>query len=256
MPERQIDATYEAELLVHKFGQVLNVDTTTDPADVYDNGDAAGVPLYPWIATAGTVSALSGSADDDGDPDTNTGAHTLTIEGCDTLFRPLSETLTLNGQTPVVGTKVFFRVNRAFVATAGAGGTNAGEITVTVDSKIVAQIGIGNGQTLQAIYTVLDNTAAQAVRAFLQKSHAAFTGAIPASSSVVVTLFRRLAGTGSWRTVFTSILTNNYPATADSGVLPPPGLEVAIGTDIRWTVVSTTQNNVNIVATFDVVYRP
>jgi hypothetical protein len=67
----------------------------------------------------------------------------------------------LNGQTEVLTTQSFLRVNRAFVITAGNGNTAAGDIyvgtgTVTagVPATVYAVITLGENQTTMAVWTV------------------------------------------------------------------------------------------------------
>jgi len=69
--------------------------------------------------------------------------------------------VTLSGQTPVNTVKSYLRMFRAFVVTAGSGGTAAGTIyvgggTVTagVPATVYAEIVLGDNQTTMALWTV------------------------------------------------------------------------------------------------------
>jgi hypothetical protein len=98
-------------------------------------------------------------SDDTDDTSAGTGARTVEIEGLDSSWNVLTETVTMNGTTPVVTTGSFLRVYRARVVTAGSSGTNEGTITFTntTSSNIIAQISVDNsgfGQTLMACYTI------------------------------------------------------------------------------------------------------
>ena len=138
------------ESLVHKFGRNSDIDLGTTPEDVWLAGG-----LMTWPTAAAVVSVTSASANDTGSPTTNTGAHTLTIEGLDASFAPISETITLNGGFAVTTTASFIRVNRAFVATTGTyHGSNEGLITGTIGGSTMFTIGVGIGQTQIARYTV------------------------------------------------------------------------------------------------------
>ena len=259
MSQRVRDVGYEVDVLDRKFGQVLNVDIADTPTDVYDHGGNGNVPVYPWIATASVLTVVSSSTDDDGDPDSNTGAHTVTIEGVDdaagtqtgVAYGPITETVTMNGVGVVTTTKKFWRPNLAFVASAGSGGVNAGNIDIKEGANIVARIATGNGQTLQAIFTVPDRSAEQLTRRFLAGLDASFTGTIPGSASVTIKLQRRLAGTSSWRVVVAEILTVNHPAHSER-----VSLALAIGTDLRWVITAAGVDDNNIVASFDILDRP
>lgn len=107
----------------------------------YDSSDTTKYYDYPTSATTANVSSS----------DSNDNGGTLTVYGLDTNFAEVSETITI-GQT---GTTSFFRVHRVSMVTVGSGtDTNIGNITVIVDTKDVAYIPAGYGQTLQTIYTV------------------------------------------------------------------------------------------------------
>lgn len=132
--------------VLFKFGLNPDIDTGTAPEDITTLG---GTYIFPVNAT--TVSIVSTDAND---TDGGTGAQTVRIGGLDADYNEIQEELTLNGLTPVVSTKVFFRLHRARVILSGSGETNAGDINMTVDSNPVAQILATNGQTLMAVYTV------------------------------------------------------------------------------------------------------
>jgi hypothetical protein len=113
---------------------------------------AGGTYTFPSTATA--LSVVSASTDDDGSP-VGTGARTVTIDGLDANYLPVSETVTMNGTTAVSTTNSFLRVNSVYVATAGSAGGAVGKITVanstpTTLATIVATL----GNSEQCIYTV------------------------------------------------------------------------------------------------------
>ena len=113
-----------------------------------------GSNAYPWPTSAQTLSVVSASAND---ASGGTGARTLEIQGLDSSWNVLTETITMNGTTPVVTTRSFLRVFRARVVTAGTLGTNAAQITISGGGTALAYISydtIGMGQTLMAVYTV------------------------------------------------------------------------------------------------------
>ena len=113
-----------------------------------------GSNAYPWPTAAATLSVVSGSAND---ASGGTGARTVEIQGLDSSWNLLTETVTMNGTTPVVTTGSFLRVFRAKVVTAGSLKSNADEITMSSGGTTLAYITydtIGMGQTLMAIYTI------------------------------------------------------------------------------------------------------
>lgn len=135
-----------------KYGynsDIINVNET-----VWDGG---GIYSYPAAAAVVYVSSSSTN-----DTSAGTGARTVFIQGLDSNYLPLSETVTLNGQTQVSTSGSFLRVFRAYVVTAGSGGTNAGDIYVGTTGAssgvptgtFYAKIAAGEGQTLMAVYTV------------------------------------------------------------------------------------------------------
>jgi hypothetical protein len=113
-----------------------------------------GSNAYPWPTTAATLSVVSASAND---ASGGTGARTVEIQGLDSSWNLLTETITMNGTTPVVTTGSFLRVFRARVVTAGSLQSNAAQITMSSGGTTLAYITydtIGMGQTLMAVYTI------------------------------------------------------------------------------------------------------
>jgi len=137
---------------VFKFGQNASVGNSLET--IWLEG---GLYAYPPSATTMTV-----SSSDANDTSAGTGARTIQIAGLDGSYNEVSETITMNGQTPVTTSNSYLRVNRGLVLTAGSGGANAGIVYVgtgTVTSGVPANKyttinGDGTNQTLQAFWTV------------------------------------------------------------------------------------------------------
>lgn len=134
-----------------KFG--FNSDVNGTEETIWDRG---GLYVYPSVATIMKVSSSSAN-----DTALGTGARTIVVSGLDTNYNETEETVTLNGQTAVNTVNSYIRVNRAYVVTAGSGGTAAGDIyvgtgTVTagVPATVYAKITLGQNQTLMAVWTV------------------------------------------------------------------------------------------------------
>jgi len=134
-----------------KFGN--NADINGSLETIWSYG---GLYVYPTSAIQMSVSSSSAN-----DTAAGTGARTIVVSGLNAQYAEISETVTLNGQTAVLTTNTFIRVFRAFVVTAGSGGTAAGTIyigtgTVTagVPATVYAEIVLGENQTLMAIWTV------------------------------------------------------------------------------------------------------
>ena len=137
---------------VYKFGQNASVGNSIET--IWLEG---GLYAYPPSATTMTV-----SSSDANDTSAGTGARTVLISGLDGSYNEISETITMNGQTPVTTSNSYLRVNRALVLTAGSGEVNAGIIyvgtgTVTAGvpaNKYTTINGDGTNQSLQAFWTV------------------------------------------------------------------------------------------------------
>jgi hypothetical protein len=142
--------------LIEKFGHAEQVGTTL--SDIWD---ASG--LYGF-RTAATIMTLSSSDADD--TSAGVGARTVEVFGLDADYREIKETIILNGQTGVSSSKSYLRIILMTVRTAGATGYNEGQvylgtgtITAGVPAVIDARIsftsdGLGENQTLMAIYTI------------------------------------------------------------------------------------------------------
>lgn len=134
---------------VNKFGRNPDVDTATDPEDVWDTG---GIWVAPTQARKHNIA--SSDANDDA---IGTGAQTIRLYGLvswDSL--ETSEDVIMDGLTPVATSNSYVIIHRMKVLTAGSGGLNVGDITATAqtDGTITAQITASQNQTLMAIYGI------------------------------------------------------------------------------------------------------
>lgn len=130
---------------VNKFGFNGAVGTTFET--VWSEGG-----LYTYLTSATTLSIVSSSAEDD---PLATGAHTVEIEGLDSSYNVLKETITMDGTTTVTSTGSFLRVYRAKVLTAGSTGKAQGKITVSSGGNTLAAIDSNyDNQSLMSFYTV------------------------------------------------------------------------------------------------------
>ena len=151
---RPTDFRYEVALglrqghtVWNKFGYNAAIDTATP--EVIASWSGAFTPM----TTARTLSVVSTSTADDGDP-AGTGANTILIYGVDANRVAQTVAVTMDGTTPVVTTETWLGVNRIAVTLAGAGKVNAGTITATAttDNTTQAQIPIGEGTTQQCVF--------------------------------------------------------------------------------------------------------
>ncbi len=135
-----------------KFGANSDVDAGSTPEYIWEGQDI--YEFWPDTAEPITISSTS-AADDSG----STGAWNCAVYGLDTAWEATSETVVLNGTTPVPLTKKYVRMNRIVIYQVGSGGTNAGDvITVsTVTGDTAAFVAAGDGQTLMCIYSIPGN---------------------------------------------------------------------------------------------------
>jgi hypothetical protein len=133
--------------MVNKFGYNSSIGSGAFET-IWETGDD-----YPWQSTAVTVDVVS---DDTNDDVAGTGARTLKIQGLDSSYNLVEETVDMDGTTTVTTTQTFLRVFRMSVETAGTSGNNIGNISVTYTggSDVAATITAGNGQTLMTLYTI------------------------------------------------------------------------------------------------------
>lgn len=125
-----------------------DVDTATVPETVWPLGG-----LVAFRSAAAVVEIVSSNA---ADAATGTGARTVRIDGLDADYVEVSETLTLNGTTPVVGVVEFLRINSVVVVTAGTGKVNAGNITLRDSGAGTTRsyIDAGRGRAEVGVFTV------------------------------------------------------------------------------------------------------
>ena len=130
------------------LGHNPDIDIATQPEDVWEGGG-----LYPFLAAAATLAVNSSSA---ADTAAGTGARTVLVSGLNSSYNTVTETVTLNGTTPVNTVNQFLRVNLFTTTSSGSGTVNAGDITlrVTGGGTIQGIIAAGYGFGRAAIYTV------------------------------------------------------------------------------------------------------
>lgn len=143
--KQMVVAGYSADhTFNHKFGAVpqLSINTTGSVWDIPNT-------LYPWTAldTPAVVNVERNDVLDNG--------LVVTIQGLDENWNFQSEDITITGADQV-GTKLWRRVNRAFV-TSGTATVNVGNIDIEAGAAggtTVARITANLGQTLMAVYTI------------------------------------------------------------------------------------------------------
>ena len=111
------------------YGHATDVDHgVVGDVDIWAGAGAGGALFTGFPAAAETLTLTSTSADDAA---AGTGARTVYLEGVDSTWAEITETVTLTGLTGADTNAEFLRVNSARVITSGTGRTNAGAISIT-----------------------------------------------------------------------------------------------------------------------------
>ena len=130
-----------------------SVITSTSMSTVWNNG---GLYTYPASATTMTVSSSNAA-----DTAAGAGARVLFVNGLDANYTPISEYISLNGQTPVTTTKSYLRINGLNVvsgaANVGSIYIGTGTVTAGLPATVYGEVVVGNVNSLQAIYSVPAN---------------------------------------------------------------------------------------------------
>ncbi|HEB28327.1 hypothetical protein LCGC14_1171890 [marine sediment metagenome] len=162
--------------VVRKFGRNPAVGGTED---VWTVGG-----LYPFPTAALQLRIQAGGNAADASSGAN--AREITLQGEDTNFNLIEETLATNGIAVSAPTVLSFRrLHRAFVSDVGVyGNTNLGDINIeTTAATVLARIGAVLGQTQMAIYTIPNG-----FTGFLRQ----FRAQVESPRAVDVTFFQRL----------------------------------------------------------------
>lgn len=200
--------------------------------DVWEGGGN-----YPLLAAASQLEIVSTAATDTA---AGTGARTVLIQGLDANWLPISETVTLNGTTPVTTVNSYLRVNLLTTTSAGSSGDNDGDLTLRVVGggtiQSIARAGYGFGR--QAVYTVADGTS-------LFCGSFNFTVFTP-NNTIFSAVFgiQQISGTGNKRIPIEFQVTSQVPYLH----LTQFGLNFAARTTVILRVTSTGQNSTNVTA--------
>lgn len=140
---------------IHKFGNAPDFDTGDGIVTIWDGADSGGVDEMDYIySTTADIDSLSSSAAGD--------TQDVEVQGLDTNYALVTQTITLTGQTRKALDTDLIRIFR--VVNVGAT-DNAGTIYCYVNTalssgvpidttQVRALVHIGNNQTLMAVYTI------------------------------------------------------------------------------------------------------
>ena len=136
---------------VHTFGRAPIINTADGFVTVWD-----GVGIYKGLdpTTEDFVTVTSDSANDSV---AGTGARVVILIGLDVNLIQQTETISIDGLTPVISTLKYLRMTTSIVIQAGSNGFNEGDIIIAqqTDPTIeFAHIEIGNNRSLNSAYTI------------------------------------------------------------------------------------------------------
>lgn len=209
-----------------------DIDSNTVPELVWGQGGNLAL-----VSAAGAVSVVSASANDAA---AGTGARTIRVTGLDASYFEVSETVTLNGTTPVSLTATMLRINRVEVLTAGSGEVNAGAITASIGATVVTSIPAGAGICQTALFTVpADYDKALLVNIFVSVSS-------NSAASGVVNLVKR-SSSGVRQTIVSYALDTYGNNFVERNLMEAP-IVLEPKTDLWAIVTSATANKVAVAA--------
>lgn len=228
--------TISGSSALNKFGRNADVDIGAE--DIWTQGG-------DWIAptTARVHAIVSSSASD---TSAGTGARTVEVQGLDAAFAMQTETVTLNGVTPVNTVGSYNIIHRMIVKTAGSGGYNVGTITATAatDATVTAAIAPLTNQTLMAIWQVPASKTF-----FLKRYYASVNGSVAVHADIE--LWAKPFGE-TWQLKHIIGVDSEGSGIVDMKFCPP--MKFTEKTIIRMRATSGTNNN-DISAGFDGIYR-
>ena len=183
------------------------------------------------------------------------GAAVVFIPRClDADWTEISEFVVLDGTNNVATANEYQRIYRMQVIHSGANQTNDGDITATaqIDATVTAQISAGNGQTLMAIYTVPRGKVAYMVGMYISANR-------PGSASQAMIGVELLARPNA-NIPYTPRQVKHSVGITIIGTSPyqhefRPYKTFGEMTDIVIRVTSTTDDNMDVSAGFDIILR-
>jgi hypothetical protein len=122
---------------IHRIGFNGDITNSSVPESIWTVGG-----LYPWeqFGTGEQLDIVSDSVNDD---------MSVYIKGLDSDYNVITEVVTLNGTTPVTTTQTFLRIEGMYVTE-----INNGNVTAEISGIPVCSIDLGEGQSVQCVYTV------------------------------------------------------------------------------------------------------
>ena len=136
---------------VHTFGRAPIINTADGFVTVWD-----GAGIYKGLEPT-TEDFVTIVSDNVNDSIAGTGARVVVLIGLDVNFIQQTETISMNGLTPVTSTLKYLRMTTSIVTQAGSNGFNEGDIIVAQQTDPTIEfthIEIGNNRSLNSAYTI------------------------------------------------------------------------------------------------------
>lgn len=226
--------------IIHKFGINPDIDSGTLPEDIWSGGG----PYTGFNPTSAEIVELfSDSADDTA---LGIGARTVQVFGLDENFLEISETVTMDGLTPVNTVNSYIRLNRIKVISSGSNIFNVGAITArqsVTTANIFAVMPIGGNQSQVAAYTVPANKQGFLTSIYLEASKAQ---SIIASGGVFLKEF------GLTSRIIRPFSLSNTQRHIDEIV---GAIKLLPKTDITVRIQETADNNISMTCNFEVILK-
>ena len=222
----------------YKFARNSDVDTGTDPEDIWMTGGT-----FAPFADDSTVTVVSASTDDDVG---GTGARRLTVYGVDSSYARQNETVTLDGTSAVTLSNSYRLIYRAVVDSAGSGLTNAGALTFTSPGSVtMLTVGAGDAQSLTSLWPV-----ATGETAYIKKWR---VSVLTAAADVTARLFVFNVGGNVWnlKDILHGRVTGNSNPFSDLTEKPIS----VVGPSIVKITIETDTDNTDVVAGYVAHYE-
>jgi len=232
---------------VNKFGRNPEVDINTTPEDIWNGGgNYTGQPVG---FTPETVQVFSSSALDTA---AGTGARTIRFHGLATSTSTsyTSQDVTLNGTTPVTTVSTWYRINRAYVLTAGTTGANQGTITIRASATIAnvfVVMPVLLNQTAVLAYTVPFGK-----EGFINSFRTQIARLSGAAGSAVVTLRVRDTLNGGTFRAFRVLDAQSGAIVQEDYSFP---LQISQGSDVKVRIESVSDNDTTASGSFSILLR-
>ena len=210
------------------FAKNGDIDSAGDE-DILENGGS-----IVWAAAAAASTIESADADDTA---AGAGARTVEVVGLDTNYVELTETVALNGTTPVALVNTYLRINNVTCKTFGATGHNEGLITVKIGSDSVAFVAATKNMMESTQYSV------PVGKELRISEFSCSCPLIPALAVLNVELKYRPFGDDAWHNISEARLeidldhnfTKNWMTDAEFVVPPKADIRIAGGTTVDST---------------------